>query len=229
MPLSSAHAPSRQAASRLIIATGNPGKLREFRALLVGLPFELNSLADIGAEPPEETGATFLANATLKARHAVTVAAATSSGVAAAAIADDSGLEVDALGGAPGVKSARYAGLGASDAANNAKLVAALAGVPPAERSARYRCVLVFMRGAADTEPLVAEAVWEGRILDVPRGSGGFGYDPYFWLPELGLSAAELDPARKNRLSHRGRAMQMLRDRLVARDWLTVPTCKHQG
>jgi XTP/dITP diphosphohydrolase len=227
MPHNSAHAPSR-----LIVATGNPGKLREFRALLVGLPFALESLADIGAEPPPETGATFLANATLKARHAA--AAAGPSGIAAAAIADDSGLEVDALGGAPGIFSARYAGPGASDAENNAKLAAALAGVPMPERSARYRCVLVFVRGAADPQPLVAEAVWEGYILDAPRGSGGFGYDPYFWLPDLGLSAAELDPARKNRLSHRGRAMQLLRDRLLAGDSPTAqalrhPNLRHQG
>jgi XTP/dITP diphosphohydrolase len=225
MPHSSAHAPL----NHLIVATGNPGKLREFRALLAGLPFTLQSLADIGAEAPEETGATFLANATLKARYAATVAATISSGVAAAAIADDSGLEVDALGGAPGVFSARYSGVGASDAENNAKLVAALTGIPAAERSARYRCVLVFVRGAADSEPLVAEAVWEGRILDAPRGAGGFGYDPYFWLPELGSTAAELDPALKNRLSHRGRAMQMLRDRLAARDFRTARAGRHQG
>jgi len=212
-----------QAAGRLIVATGNPGKLREFRALLQGLPFELQSLAELGAEPPQETGTTFLANALLKARHAATVAAAEPNGIAAAALADDSGLEVDALGGAPGVFSARYAGVGASDADNNAKLVAALAGVPMPERSARYRCVLVFLRDAADAEPLVAEAVWEGRILDLPRGSGGFGYDPYFWLPDLGMSAAELDPAQKNHLSHRGRAMQTLRDQLVARDLPAVP------
>jgi len=212
-----------QAAGRLIVATGNPGKLREFRALLQGLPFELQSLAELGAEPPQETGTTFLANALLKARHAATVAAADPNGIAAAALADDSGLEVDALGGAPGVFSARYAGVGASDADNNAKLVAALAGVPMPERSARYRCVLVFLRDAADAEPLVAEAVWEGRILDLPRGSGGFGYDPYFWLPDLGMSAAELDPAQKNHLSHRGRAMQTLRDQLVARDLPAVP------
>jgi XTP/dITP diphosphohydrolase len=224
MPHSSAHAPSS-----LIVATGNSGKLREFRALLVGLPFTLKSLADIGAEPPPETGATFLANATLKARHAAATAAAGPEGIAAAAIADDSGLEVDALGGAPGIFSARYAGAGASDAENNAKLAAALAGIPMAERSARYRCVLVFVRGAADAQPLVAEAVWEGYILDVPRGSGGFGYDPYFWLPDLGLSAAELDPARKNRLSHRGRAMQLLRDRLLAGDSRTAPALRHQG
>jgi len=215
---------TRAPPSRLIVATGNPGKLREFRALLAGLPFQLQSLADLGLEPPEETGTTFLANATLKARHAAAlVAAADPGGPAAAVLADDSGLEVDALRGAPGVRSARYAGGGASDAENdannNAKLAAALAGIPLEERRARYRCVLVLVRGAADADPLVAEGVWEGYILDAPQGAGGFGYDPYFWLPELGLSAAELDPALKNRISHRGMAMRLLRDALAARDW----------
>jgi XTP/dITP diphosphohydrolase len=218
---------------RLVVATGNPGKLREFRALLAGLPFDLWSLSDLGLEPPEETGTTFLANATLKARHAAALAAAADPERAAvAALADDSGLEVDALRGAPGVHSARYAGAGASDAQsdaqrdaqidakNNAKLIAALAGIPMQGRRARYRCVLVLVRDAADAEPLVAEGVWEGYILDAPKGAGGFGYDPYFWLPELGLSAAELDPALKNRISHRGMAMRLLRDQLAASDWL---------
>jgi len=210
----------RQAASRLVVATGNPGKLREFRALLAGLPFQLQSLADLGLKSPEETGATFLANATLKARHAAAlVAAADPGGLSAAVLADDSGLEVDALRGAPGVYSARYAGAGASDRENNAKLVAALADIPFEERRARYRCALVLVRSAADAQPLVAEGVWEGYILNAPKGAGGFGYDPYFWLPDLGLSAAELDPARKNRISHRGMAIRMLRDELAARDW----------
>jgi XTP/dITP diphosphohydrolase len=194
----------------LIIATGNPGKLREFEALLAGLPFTLTSLKSVGVAAPEETGTTFLSNALLKARHA---AAATG----APAIADDSGLEVDALGGAPGVHSARYAGPGADDAANNAKLLRALAPIPPSERSARYRCVLVFVEGPGDPAPLSAAGTWEGRILDAPRGAGGFGYDPYFWLPELGMTAAELDPVEKNRLSHRGRAMRELRAKLEAR------------
>jgi XTP/dITP diphosphohydrolase len=207
------------------VATSNPGKLREFRALLAGLPFDLKSLADLKLEPPEEIGTTFLANATLKARHAAALAAAADpEGAGVAALADDSGLEVDALRGAPGVCSARYAGGSASDAQNdaknNAKLVAALAGVPMLERRARYRCVLVLVQGAADAEPLVAEGVWEGYILDAPKGAGGFGYDPYFWLPDLGLSAAELEPAQKNRISHRGMAMRTLREKLMARDWL---------
>jgi XTP/dITP diphosphohydrolase len=205
----------------LIIATGNPGKLREFRALLEDLPFEPRGLGELGMAAPEETGASFVENAVLKARHAAAAAAAGGPGGRAvpgtAAIADDSGLEVDALGGAPGIFSARYAGRGADDDANNAKLQQMLAGTPREQRRARYRCALVFVDSAADPEPLITEGVWEGYILEAPRGSGGFGYDPYFWLPELGLTAAELHPADKNRLSHRGLAMQALRERLAAR------------
>jgi XTP/dITP diphosphohydrolase len=191
-----------------VVATANPGKLREFRTLLAGLPFELTSLAELGLPSPEETGSSFLDNALMKARHA-----AVKSGCAA--VADDSGIEVDALGGAPGIYSARYAGSGASDAANNAKLLGALAGVPPDGRRARYRCALAYV-DTADSPPLVAEAAWDGVIVESPRGSGGFGYDPYFWLPELGKTAAELDPAEKNRLSHRGKAMRTLRELLAA-------------
>jgi len=202
MPRSRVHAPPKV----LVVATGNPGKLREFRHLLAGLPFELVSLADLGVASPEETGSSFMANALLKARHA---AAATG----AAAIADDSGLEVDALGGAPGIYSARYAGQGADDRANNAKLLAALEGMPHDRRGARYRCALAFIDGAADIL-LTADGVWEGAILDEPRGTGGFGYDAYFWLPELGMTAAELDPDEKNRRSHRGSALRALRDQL---------------
>jgi len=204
MPHSSVHA-----LRVLVVATGNPGKLREFRSLLAGLPFELVSLADLRVASPRETGSTFMANALLKARHA-----AAASG--AAAIADDSGLEVDALGGAPGIYSARYAGTDADDGANNAKLLAALEGRPPQGRGARYRCALAFFDAAADTL-LTAEGVWEGTILDEPRGTGGFGYDPYFWLPELGRTAAELDPEEKNRRSHRGIALRALRDQIDGR------------
>ena len=195
---------------RLVIATANSGKLREFRSLLAGLPFELTSTGELGLSSPEETGATFLANALLKARHAASLSGS-------AAVADDSGLEVDALAGAPGIYSARYAGSGANDAANNAKLIAELAGVAQEQRRARYRCALAFIEGAQDPAPLVAEAEWEGFILEAPRGGGGFGYDPYFWLPELGKTAAELPPAEKNRLSHRGKAMQALRAQLASR------------
>ncbi len=206
MPLNRAYVPRRP----LIVATSNPGKLREFRALLADLPFDLRSLGELGVAPPQETGASFLENALQKARHAAAAAPG------AAAIADDSGLEVDALGGAPGIFSARYAGAGADDAANNAKLLRALAHAPGTLRSARYRCVLAYVAGAEDPQPLLAHGTWEGSILDVPRGSGGFGYDPYFWLPELQLSAAQLDLAHKNRISHRGIALRALREQLLA-------------
>jgi XTP/dITP diphosphohydrolase len=195
---------------KLVVATANPGKLREIRALLGDLPFHVHGQAALAVTSAQETGSSFLSNALLKARHA---AAATG----AAAIADDSGLEVDALGGAPGIFSARYAGPAADDAANNAKLIAALAGRPLGERRARYRCAVVFVDGPQDPEPLCAEGVWEGYILDAPRGSGGFGYDPYFWLPDLGRTAAELAPEDKNRRSHRGMALRSLREQLAAR------------
>ncbi|HEX3397575.1 MAG TPA: RdgB/HAM1 family non-canonical purine NTP pyrophosphatase [Steroidobacteraceae bacterium] len=194
----------------MVIATANPGKLREFSALLAGLPFELTSSAELGLSSAAETGATFLENALLKARHAAGLSGS-------AAVADDSGLEVDALRGAPGIYSARYAGLGADDAANNAKLTSALAGVAHEQRRARYRCALAFVESGSDVAPLIAEADWEGFILDAPRGAGGFGYDPYFWLPELQKTAAELAPTEKNRLSHRGKAMRALRVKLLAR------------
>jgi XTP/dITP diphosphohydrolase len=206
MPPNSAPVPPKP----LLIATGNEGKLREFKALLAALPFQLHSLAELDIPAPYESGRTFAANALLKARHAAAAGAV-------AALADDSGLEVDALDGAPGVLSARYAGPGADDAANNAKLLAALRGVSPERRSARYRCVLAFVRDADDAAPLLAEATWQGRILDAPQGVNGFGYDPYFWLPDRQVTAAQLEPEQKNLLSHRGRAMramlQLLRSR----------------
>lgn len=197
------------AVRRILIATGNAGKLREFRALLGDLGFEILGQGDVGLRGVEETGDTFIANALLKAQHA---AAATGLAV----IADDSGLEVDALGGAPGVFSARYAGAGADDAANNAKLAAALAGVPMEHRQARYRCALAYLPAPPDAAPIVTEGVWEGLIATVPRGGAGFGYDPYFLLPDLQRTAAELDPDVKNRISHRGIAMRALRERLAA-------------
>jgi XTP/dITP diphosphohydrolase len=200
---------------RLVVATANPGKLREFRSLLAGLPFELTSLAELELPSPAETGSSFLANATLKARHAAVLSGC-------AAVADDSGLEVDALGGAPGIYSARYAGPDADDSANNAKLMLQLQGVPRERRRARYQCALVFV-AAPDAAPLKAEAAWQGFMLDAPRGSGGFGYDPYFWLPELGRSAAELAPEEKNRLSHRGKALRALRELLLAQPGAVEP------
>ena len=202
MPHSRAPSPPR----RLVVATANPGKLREFRSLLAGLPFHLTSLGELQLPSPEETGSSFLANATLKARHAAALSGS-------AALADDSGLEVDALGGAPGIHSARYAGPQADDAANNLKLVAALAGLPAEQRRARYRCALVFVE-SADAPALTAHGAWEGVILDAPRGTAGFGYDPYFWLPEFNKTVAELDPTEKNRRSHRGAAARALRELL---------------
>jgi XTP/dITP diphosphohydrolase len=199
MPHSKVPSPHR----RLVVASANPGKLREFRSLLAGLPFRLTSLGELGLPSPEETGSSFLANATLKARHAAALSGS-------AALADDSGLEVEALGGAPGIHSARYAGPGANDAANNAKLVDALAGLPVERRRARYRCALVYVE-SADAPALTAEGVWEGFIVDAPRGTGGFGYDPHFWLPEQKKTVAELRPEEKNRRSHRGAAARVLR------------------
>jgi XTP/dITP diphosphohydrolase len=193
----------------LVLATGNAGKLREFRSLLAGLPLHIEPQSAFGVEPAEESGASFLENAMLKARHA-----ARSTG--AAVIADDSGLEIDALGGAPGVRSARFAGPQADDAANNAMLVSALAGLAPDKRRARYRCVLVYLSAGEAGPALIAEGLWEGVILAEPRGTGGFGYDPYFWLPDLGRTAAELSEQDKNLQSHRGKALRSLRAQLGA-------------
>ena len=195
---------------RLLLASANRGKLRELRTILAGLPVELVGLAEAGlGEPPEveETGDTFLENALLKAR-----AYAAWSGLAA--VADDSGLEVDALGGAPGVRSARYAGPGADDRANLDKLLAALAGVPPARRTARFRCAAVLV------DPTMgewhAEAAWEGRLLEAPRGGGGFGYDPVFLPDGWDRTSAEVDQATKDAASHRGRAFRALRPAIEA-------------
>ena len=191
--------------TRLVLASGNRGKVSELAAILADFAVEVVAQTELGVVPVEETGTTFAANALLKARHA---AAATG----APALADDSGLEVDALGGAPGVYSARYAGESATDEANNARLLADLAGcaVP---RTARYRCVLAFVRHADDPEPLLASGSWEGAIATAPRGSGGFGYDPLFLVAgdPAGRTAALLDPSEKNRLSHRAQALQALR------------------
>ena len=193
---------------QIVLATGNAGKLKEFRELLAGSRFEVQTQSVLGVPEAAETGLSFVENAIIKARNA-----AHHSG--RSAIADDSGLEVDALDGAPGIYSARFAGDKATDTDNNALLLQKLAGVPQALRTARYQCVLVFMRHAADPSPLICQASWEGIILDAPRGDGGFGYDPLFWLPELQCSAAELAAADKNRRSHRGRAMHALLAALI--------------
>jgi XTP/dITP diphosphohydrolase len=188
---------------RVVLATGNPGKLRELRALLAGSAVQLIAQSELGIGMAEETGLTFVENAIIKARHA-----ASQSGLAA--IADDSGLEVDALDGRPGVHSARYAGREAGDGENNARLLSELAAVAPAKRTARYRCVLVMLRSASDPAPLICEGVWEGHIANSPSGENGFGYDPLFLLDELDLTAAQLPPELKNQLSHRGQALRKL-------------------
>jgi XTP/dITP diphosphohydrolase len=193
---------------RAVLASSNPGKLRELEALLEPLGLTLVTQSALGITPAAETGTTFLENALLKAHHAARLAGM-------AALADDSGIEVDALGGGPGVRSARYAGEHASDQQNLHKLLGALEGVPPERRTARYRCVIVYVRDAADREPVVGEGAWEGRILSVPRGSGGFGYDPIFQPKGSERSAAELEPLEKNAVSHRALALQALRRSLV--------------
>ena len=185
----------------LVLASGNAGKLKEFRRLLEPLGLAVTPQAELGVGEAEEPHDTFIENALAKARHAAQF-------TGLPALADDSGLCVEALGGAPGVHSARYAGEPKSDARNNEKLLAALAG--KSDRRAHYACVLVLCRHAADPEPLIAIGDWWGEILLAPRGSGGFGYDPLFLDPQFGLSAAELDLERKNRVSHRGKAMAAL-------------------
>jgi XTP/dITP diphosphohydrolase len=194
---------------KLVVASGNPGKLSEIRALLQPLEIEVVSQGELGIPDAEEPHFTFLENALAKARHA-----SQASGLPA--LADDSGICVDALGGEPGVNSAYFAGAQGGrevrDARNNAKLLAAIANEP--DKSAHYVCVMVLVRHAGDPQPLVAEGSWRGVITPVARGANGFGYDPLFLLPERGKTAAELDPAEKNRTSHRGRALQRLISRL---------------
>jgi XTP/dITP diphosphohydrolase len=191
-----------------VLATGNAGKLREIRAILAPWGVEVRPQSEFTRAAAEETGLSFVENAILKARFA-----AEASGLPA--IADDSGLEVDALHGAPGIYSARYAGPGADDAANNDRLLRDLESVPDAERSARYRCAMVYLRWALDPAPLVCQASWEGRIGRLPRGRGGFGYDPLFLVDEGAQTAAELEAAHKNEVSHRGRALRALVAELV--------------
>jgi XTP/dITP diphosphohydrolase len=188
---------------RIVLATNNTGKLEEFSELLHGLNVEFLPIGSFSAVAPDETGLSFVENAILKARHASQV-----SGLPA--IADDSGLEVDALRGAPGIYSARYAGVGASDQQNLLLLLENLRGVDRALRTARYRCALAYIRHEADPAPVVCQAAWEGSIRSEPVGDKGFGYDPVFEIADLGISAAQLPAREKNRLSHRGRAIQLL-------------------
>lgn len=195
-------------ARRAVLASGNAGKLRELRAALVPLGLELVSQAELGIVSPPEPAPTFVENALLKARHA-----AMASGLPA--IADDSGLEVDALHGAPGVRSARYAGDSADDGANIARLLAELGDRPPAARSARFHCVLVYLRHAEDPTPVIASGQWSGQIATEAVGDAGFGYDPVFLLPDRGCSAAQLPAAEKAAISHRAIAVRALLDALA--------------
>ena len=192
---------------QLVLASGNPGKVREINQLLAEIDLNVVPQSEFGVAEAEETGLTFVENAILKARNA-----ALHTGLPA--IADDSGIEVDALNGAPGIYSARYAGAGASDRANLEKLLADLAGVTEAQRTARFQCLMVCLRHAHDPTPLICQGTWEGRILFSPRGENGFGYDPVFHVPTHDCSSAELPPEVKNALSHRGQALRKLLDAL---------------
>jgi XTP/dITP diphosphohydrolase len=185
----------------LVLASANAGKLREFRDLLAPFDFEIVPQGDLGILDADEPHDTFVENAIAKARHAAAL-----SGLPA--LADDSGICVRALGGEPGVHSARFAGEPRSDARNNEKLVGLLGGV--ADRAAHYYAIIVFVRHVHDPEPLIAQGRWHGEVIDTPRGAGGFGYDPYFLIPALGKTAAELAPEEKNSLSHRGQALRRL-------------------
>jgi XTP/dITP diphosphohydrolase len=187
----------------IVLATGNPGKVREIQQLLLELEIHVSPQSQFNVPEADETGLTFVENALIKARNA-----AEHSGLAA--IADDSGLEVDALNGVPGIYSARYAGVGATDEQNLQKLLTEMKGVPTEQRTARFQCVMVYLRHAADPTPVIAQGTWEGRILETPAGDGGFGYDPVFFVPSCNCSSAQLAPGQKNRLSHRGQALQQL-------------------
>ncbi|MCX8115368.1 MAG: RdgB/HAM1 family non-canonical purine NTP pyrophosphatase [Burkholderiaceae bacterium] len=191
---------------RIVVASDNPGKRREFGALLAPLGVEVIAQGALGIRSADEPHATFVENALAKARHAAAASRMP-------ALADDSGLCCVALGGEPGVRSARFAGEAATDAANNAELLRRLAGV--ADRRAHYTCVLVAVQSALDPEPLIADARWYGEVAHAPRGANGFGYDPLFWLSELGKTAAELSPEHKNRISHRALALGELARKLT--------------
>jgi XTP/dITP diphosphohydrolase len=193
---------------KIVLASGNAGKLREFQQLLNGCGFDVVPQSDFFSESAEETGLTFVENAIIKARYACAK-------TGLPAIADDSGIEVDALNGRPGIYSARYAGAAAKDADNNAKLLQELADTPPEKRTARYHAVLAFMRHTQDPTPILCHGIWEGVILTEPCGKGGFGYDPLFFVPTHNCASAELSKEEKNRISHRGKAMQELLQKLA--------------
>ncbi|MGA7509415.1 MAG: XTP/dITP diphosphatase [Erwinia billingiae] len=188
---------------KVVLATGNPGKVREMADLLAAFGLDIVAQTELGVESAEETGLTFIENAILKARHAAAI-------TGLPAIADDSGLAVDALGGAPGIYSARYAGEDASDRQNLLKLLTALENVPDDKRQAQFHCVLVYLRHAEDPTPLVFHGSWQGEITRSAVGEGGFGYDPIFFVPKLGKTAGEMTKAEKHAVSHRGKAMTLL-------------------
>ncbi|WP_086479940.1 RdgB/HAM1 family non-canonical purine NTP pyrophosphatase [Oceanospirillum sanctuarii] len=195
---------------KLVLASGNKGKLKEFGEVLAPLGFEVVPQSEYNVPEVDETGLTFIENALLKAREASRVSGQP-------AMADDSGIEVDTLNGAPGIYSARFSGEGATDAKNNAKLLEELKGLPQEKRTARYWCVLVYLRHADDPTPIIAQGSWEGRILEAPEGEGGFGYDPLFFIEEQGCTAAAMSREEKNKLSHRGKATLDLVSQLKAR------------
>ena len=197
------------AATRVVLASNNAGKVREFGQLLAGQGLEVVAQGELGVPEAAETASTFVENALLKARNA-----ARHTGLPA--LADDSGLAVDALGGEPGIYSARYAGPGADDAANNARLLERMREVPAERRGAAFICALVYLRHPADPVPLICQGIWRGQLLEAPRGDNGFGYDPLFLVPELGRTSAELPPDEKNRRSHRGQALRQLVEQLAA-------------
>ena len=188
---------------KVVLASGNPGKVREIGEMLKALDIEVVPQSEFDVPEADETGTTFVENAIIKARNAAHY-------TGLPAIADDSGIEVDALNGAPGVYSARYSGPGATDRSNNDKMLAELSGVEGPARSARYQAILVYMSHAGDPTPLISQGSWEGLILEQPRGENGFGYDPIFYVPEYDCSSAELSPELKNQLSHRGKALRKL-------------------
>lgn len=194
---------------QIVLASGNRKKLAELQQILEPLGMEVLPQSEFNVPSPEETGLTFVENAILKARNAARL-------TGLPAIADDSGIEVDALDGAPGIYSARFAGPGADDAANNQLLVEKLRDVPEEKRTARYQCLIVMMRHDRDPVPVICQGSWEGRVILEPRGDQGFGYDPHFLVPELAKTAAELPADEKNRISHRGKALAQLMDRLGA-------------
>ncbi len=191
----------------IVLASGNPGKLREFQSLLGGIGYDIRPQSEFDVGNAEETGLTFVENAILKARHACKLTGYPS-------ISDDSGIEVDALNGAPGIYSARFSGEDGNDERNNEKLLSDLKGLPKEKRTARYQCILVYMQHEHDPTPIIAQGSWEGVILESPVGKNGFGYDPLFWVPTHNCSSAELSKETKNGMSHRAKAMKILLDNL---------------